>query len=956
MSLERRFIGWDAPILAKVQEFLLPQRLTGPLNLEKEIIVVPTQRAGRRLREALAASCAGQHTALLSPRVVTPTFFFYPGDEATGLATPTEVVAAWADVLLRADLSAYGGLFPACDQEQNFLWATRTGEMIQRLRDALAEGGYSITSVLRSFEDVLEETERWRDLASLETTYLEKLQRLGARDPCDFMVERAGNSELKGLSKEIERIVIAAVPDPVPLMVQALERVTEAVDIVVLVHAPESLADHFDDWGRPIAGKWAEARIDIPEPAGNIFLCGSPVTQVHKVMEVIAEEAAHFGPADIAIGVPDSSVTPFLAAGLEDKGLGAFDPSGKSVREHPLYHLLSAFKALIGEGTYTAFSAFLRHADVLNFLQQEHALSPRWLLDELDNFQNRHLPTGWGDITHYFSREAHSEEKGTREFAELEKAVEFIQEQVRMFEDEDFDDAVRYLLQSVYRVRMVDSHDPDDEEFIAVAKLVDAALRELGGDVITSLGIAKRHALELLLQRLSSQRYYPERRNEAVDLEGWLELPWNDAPLLLVTGMNEGFVPDSRLDDIFLPDSLRRQLNLRHDADRLARDAYLMQGLIESRSGEGRVCFLVSKTSIAGDPIKPSRLLFHCSDAELPHRAGYLFGDSNEKQDNYPPSVCFLLETAPPVDVPESRLELKKMPVTAFGDYLECPFRFYLRRVLEMEGLDDEKGEMDALDFGVLVHHVLQEMANFPGMSQCTDDGELSRFLCARADKWIAGRFGSSIPLQIEIQLDAAKQRLAAAARVQTALTGEGWEILKYEEKVEAELYGMLVRGQVDRIDRHRETGRIRILDYKTSDKARSPGEVHLQSPAPGVSDYAKVVVDGKEKRWLDLQLPLYVMLLAEKDDLGEPVKPGYFNLPKTTGDTGVAMWDDFDDELLESAGKCARGVIDDVRNRIFWPPSAKVQYDNFESLFHADIAGCIDIEKFKPFMGKASR
>ena len=281
---------------------------------------------------------------------------------------------------------------------------------------------------------------------------------------------------------------------------------------------------------------------------------------------------------------------------------------------------------------------------------------------------------------------------------------------------------------------------------------------------------------------------------------------------------------------------------------------------------------------------------------------------------------------------------------------------FYLRRVLEMEGLDDEKGEMDALDFGVLVHHVLQEMANFPGMSQCTDDGELSRFLCARADKWIAGRFGSSIPLQIEIQLDAAKQRLAAAAQVQTALTGEGWEILKYEEKVEAELYGMLVRGQVDRIDRHRETGRIRILDYKTSDKARSPGEVHLQSPAPGVSDYAKVVVDGKEKRWLDLQLPLYVMLLAEKDDLGEPVKPGYFNLPKTTGDTGVAMWDDFDDELLESAGKCARGVIDDVRNRIFWPPSAKVQYDNFESLFHADIAGCIDIEKFKPFMGKASR
>ena len=38
-------------------------------------------------------------------------------------------------------------------------------------------------------------------------------------------------------------------------------------------------------------------------------------------------------------------------------------------------------------------------------------------------------------------------------------------------------------------------------------------------------------------------------------------------------------------------------------------------------------------------------------------------------------------------------------------------FTEHAQRVLDMEGLDDLKTEMDALDFGSLVHDVLHEMA-----------------------------------------------------------------------------------------------------------------------------------------------------------------------------------------------------------------------------------------------------
>ena len=948
MPVERHFVGWDAPVTAKVREFLLPPQLSGPVDLGNLLLVVPTRQAGRRLREALARHCAEQNTALLSPRVVTPAFLLHSEDEPANVANQTEVAAVWADVLMRADLTQYSGLFPAGTPEQDFAWAIHTGEMIQRLRDTLVDGGHCIADVHQQFGSVLEEPERWRDLAELETAYLERLRELGRQDPSELMIKR---SERPELPEGTERIVVAAVPDPTPLMIPALEHLAEQVSVVILVHAPESVADHFDNWGRPVAGKWRESPIDIPDAEANVVLAGSPVSQSRKVVEAIAGEAGRFGPDDIAIGVPDRGVIPFLAADLADNGLLAFDPAGKAVGEHPLYHLLEALRALVNEGTYAAFSAFLRHADVLDFLRKKHNLPPRRVLQQLDSFQNRHLPLGLDDITSRFSHQASKPEEEPGEFGDLGKAVEFIQDQVQTFENNDLDSAVRSLLRAVYEVRLVNPSSPEGEEFIAVADLIHSTLRELAGGVVSALHMEKKDALELLLRRLSKEHYYSERAVAAIDLEGWLELPWDDAPFLIVTGMNDGSVPDSRLSDVFLPDSLRGRLSLRHDADWLARDAYLMRTMIESRREEGRVCFIAGKTSAEGEPLKPSRLLFRCGDEQLPRRAERLFGSPEEKRDNHPATISFLLEAGPRADLTADRLDLQRMPVTWFGDYLACPFRFYLRHVLGMEELDDEKREMDALDFGSLVHYVLQRMAESEDMRHCENEGELRHFLCAEAEDWTVKRFGPSPSLQVVIQLEAARQRLGAAARVQAGLVRKGWEILRSEMVIEAKLAGMFVRGRIDRIDRHRETGRVRVIDYKTSDKVQSPEEAHIASLSEDAVEYARVKINGKEKRWIDLQMPLYIILLQDKDEFRAQIELGYFNLPKAVNDTGVTLWEGFDDELLGSARACAEGVLRDIRNRRFWPPAAKVAYDDFGSLFYADVAECVNVETIEAFM-----
>ena len=325
MPVERHFLGWNAPVTAKVREFLLPSQFSAPIDLGKELIIVPTLQAGRRLRETLALYCTEQNTALLSPLVVTPTFLLRSDNEPANIASQIEMAAVWANILMNLDISNYKGLFPSQTPKRDFTWAIHTGEMIQQLRETLLEGGYLITDVYQKFGEIIEESERWQNLSDLETAYLTRIGELGRSDPYALMINRSQKPELP---EGIERIVIAAVPDPALHIVQALEKLAEQVPIAVLIHAPESLADHFDKWGRPIPEKWNERMIEIPAAEKNILLSSSHITQSHKAIEIIAEETDRFGPSDIAIGVPDNSITSFISSDLAENGLPTFDPSG----------------------------------------------------------------------------------------------------------------------------------------------------------------------------------------------------------------------------------------------------------------------------------------------------------------------------------------------------------------------------------------------------------------------------------------------------------------------------------------------------------------------------------------------------------------------------------------------------------------------------------------------------
>ena len=955
MAPERHFLDWSAPLTERVGEWLLSDRTKGTVDLSDALVIVPTRQAGRRLRESLAMRCAEHSTALIPPIVREPLFFLQPTRQGN-VAGPLLSNTLWTRVLNEIDPVEYTGLFPVPPPRGEAAWAIHTAEHIQRVRSTLVDGGYLMRDVVRQFGDRLDEPDRWADLARLETEYLNRLEQAGFEDRAANLIRQADAPELPA---EARRVIIAAVPDPSLLMTRALAQVPDDIPVAVLIHAPESEADHFDEWGRPRKDAWRERRIEIPQPGRNVHLGANPIDQARVALEAIAEEATRIGPLDLAIGVPDLEVAPYMDTALAEHGLIAFNPAGIPVKQHRLYHALDACRMLFSDPSYRHISRLLRHPDVLRALHDKHGIDPDHLLAKLDTLQNRHLPQTLADLhrltsspdTRPSSAEAsqgrHTTPDTQYPTPDLQHALSFIDELCRLKDIRAPVRLISAIMEHLYNNQTIDPQAPEGEAFRTVAGRINRLVSETEHPAFPALNLDAAELLEHFLHALDAETWHEERKDAQVDLEGWLELPWNDARLLIVTGMNDGMVPDSRVSDVFLPDALLQTLGLRCDADRLARDAYLMTTLIESRHGNGRVCFIAGAYGRGGDPLRPSRLLFRCADEELPHRAALLFREPDPNVLIHPASVSFKLDPLrnKEIIIPES------LSVTAFSSYLACPFRFYLNYILRMEEVNDDKAELDALDFGSLVHYALQGLRDNP---TCADESELIALFVGRAESRLRERFGPRPPLPVQIQFASIKERLIAAAREQVQWAQAGWVPTYFEETVTAEIEGMRIKGKVDRADFHRGENRWLIIDYKTSDQRASPKDAHMAGVREGARNYT-LLTDEKEKpkQWHNLQLPLYAALFhgIQPDAL---VDVAYFHLPRAVTDTGLDVWDTLSDEMIQSAWDCAKGIVQDIRDGVFWPPADNVEYDDFEALFPFPAAQ--SVERPKEFLHKDRR
>lgn len=87
-------------------------------------------------------------------------------------------------------------------------------------------------------------------------------------------------------------------------------------------------------------------------------------------------------------------------------------------------------------------------------------------------------------------------------------------------------------------------------------------------------------ALQLLMRCLHAARVKNGRKEHAVlDALGWMELHFRPEKNLIVTGLNEGIVPEGGMADQFMPEPLRESLGMDSFSRKKARDSFLLTAL-----------------------------------------------------------------------------------------------------------------------------------------------------------------------------------------------------------------------------------------------------------------------------------------------------------------------------------------------------------------------------------------
>ncbi len=167
-----------------------------------------------------------------------------------------------------------------------------------------------------------------------------------------------------------------------------------------------------------------------------------------------------------------------------------------------------------------------------------------------------------------------------------------------------------------------------------------------------------------------------------------------------------------------------------------------------------------------------------------------------------------------------------ELSASSLSDYASCPYRFFLRKVLGLRGVEEPEEilEIGAAERGTLVHRILERF-----ILQFLVSGEPWPAFLDRAEEELrtiedeefsllpAGKSG--VPLSWAIVMDQVRADLRTYLAAERAMGAEGWIPISAEEsfvrvEVGASPNTLLVRGKVDRIDRRGND--LRVVDYKT--------------------------------------------------------------------------------------------------------------------------------------------
>ena len=917
---ERVFLGWDQPCLAAVVDYLHDKfAKPGLWDLGQLTLVLPVASARRRLQILLAQR--GRGTVLVPPTMVTPgqlPELLY--ESSRPVADSLTSLLTRMHVLRQADRSILTRILPTPPTSDDWRGWMNLAQELAQLHETLAAEGWQVSQVGPKLEATIPdfvETPRWQALASLQAAYESALAQVGL---CDLHNERLHAARTK-ISRAQGPLVLVALLDLSRMLLELLEPLADQV--TVLIQAPEQEAAMFDVWGALHVQSWMDRH--LPLDSSQIHIVDRPRDQAQAALRLLAqvrqEQPARLkSTQDVTIGLGDASLAQQVQRSLEQAGLPARPAQGDPMSRSRPVLFLQSWAAFLSTRQWHDLAALLRHPDV-----------EAYLLEHCGIKQTDSAVRSWQTLLDEYLSE-HLQGRLTDEWLGKPNTIEPLRQVVQAIDAlapgdghvpkslAGWGPSLRAALLAIYGSMPLNRAFPaDDALYHALQHLASwlDSLATFPADHPFSPRMTLSEAIGFTLAQIACLEIPQPANPDAIALLGWLELPLDDTPVLILTGVNEGYIPDSKSPDAFLPDRVRRVLGLIDNQRRYARDAAHLTAMLHQR----RVLHLIAgRRGADDDPLIPSRLLLACEPTILaqrvldfydPDRAGsptIMVSPANRTPSRVVPTAStdrFTLPWPVPPFQPINRLR-----VTAFGDYLACPYRFYLKHVLKLRAMTEPRPEMDALHFGTLAHAVLENFG-CSDWRQCQDISTLQQYLHDQVDELVMQRYGASPGPAIVIQTRQLKERLSGFARWQIQQIRDGWRIIpqnvERELSVSIDVDGepFILTGRIDRMDQHIKSGQWRLLDYKTGDRGQKPQKIHRQSG-----------------QWVDLQLPLYRELVMDRG-MADP-QVGYILLPKKVQDVGAVMAD-WKQEDYQQAREVALHVMRQIRAGVFWPPGEPI-------------------------------
>ena len=908
-GVKRIFCGYEKPLLVSIADRLVNEPATGTMiDVSQGTLVVAGRRAQRRLLELLVlqAEQSKDGKGIVPPRILTRGELFEAFlPKIHNLASEIERHMAWAQAVRSMSEAALADLLPSVLPEYLSSIGSSLAKRIDSIYSALASANLSFLDVAvrgAELEGFFEES-RWEALDELHRGYLRELE--SNNRVCKYERRRIAllNDTFCNTSGPIH---LCGLLELSPQQKKFLERYPGEVYSYVLGDTED--AQGFDEFGSVEDAYWCARPVSLRHE--DIDIVEHPRDVAHAALDWFSSIEQSGKSPDFVIGLGNERLGRFLKGRLNDLGVKASEAAGIDPIQSDFGFFLSSLRRYLESQSFEDMSNLIRTPLVATYLSEAMKVEKvdiRAFLEGVDTYQTLHLQANTRGRLPLQPKRSALGIKIVRMVNNLLSPL--VESSAR---PKEWGERIYDLLQKLSFGREADHFD--------VLGDVNNIIQELATCSIDG-PLSGSEALSLFIEQFEKRVQIPDSRDVALEMLGWLEVAHDDTPSLLLTGIEEGMVPSVVNSDPFLPDSLSRHLGLANNVSRYARDVALFSSLIRSKR-DLRV--VLSKRSLSGEILQPSRLLLACEPELLPtrvdilrkHGVRYVGGESLSSD---PHSY----EIAPPTPPGEP---IEKMIVTAFGAYLRCPYRFYLEKVERVHWSKQGIVELDSLAFGNLAHDVLALAAKDEVGFNSGKASTVQNLLLGSLESVASEYFGTNPLPAVRIQIEHLRRRLERFGTEHVLHSNEGWETVAVEQDLavdtlvlELEGGSMVVTGRIDRIDRHRESGKYLIIDYKTSEQGRR------------IQDIVKVLKGDGDKRdgaeWRDLQAPLYVHAGRKMYPAATEVIFGYINISSVVSAGSLCPIPMTSGQITDGLRQAIE-VAQKVRDGIFWPPSKMYRSD----------------------------